>query len=126
MKCNPEVLFGIPPKVSFDEARVEAVKTGGYCRVSGEEIPGSSYYKRYFEGLASLFHEIRGASQDGEGRMALIQMTDLCLDPHCAKQSPSTDTKEQFLPEAQLRAAPIQFTGDPSMRGDVCRVVAVK
>src|ERR1017187_2402809 len=116
----------MPPKVLFNKARIETVKTGGYCRVSGEEIPRTSCRQRHFEGLPGLFHEIPGTFQDGECGVAFIQMADLRLDPECAEQSPSADPEEQFLLEAQIRPAPVEFAGNPPINWEVRRIIAVQ
>ena len=110
----------------LDEGGSETVKAGGHGRVGGEEITRSSDRQRDFEGLPCLFHEVAGTFQDGERRVPFIQMTDLRLEPERAEQPPSADPEEQFLLEAQLRPAPIELAGNPSMNGEVRRVIAVQ
>ena len=58
--------------------------------------------------------------------MPFIQMADFRLNTQRTKQSPSADPQQQFLLEAQLRPAAIQFAGNASMRGEICRVIAVQ
>ena len=82
--------------------------------------------QRYFKGLSGLLHETAGAFQHGKGRMPFIQMTDFRMDAKRTKQSPSADPKEQFLLEAQLRPAAIQFAGNSAMSREVRRVIAVQ
>ena len=118
--------LGIPPEVLLDEGGSETVKAGGHRRVGGEEIARSCNRQRHFEGLPCLFHEVAGTFQDGERRVAFIQVTDLRLHPERAEQPPSADPEQQFLLEAQLRPAAIQLAGNPSMSGKVRRVIAVQ
>ena len=94
--------------------------------MGSEEVPRSSDGQRDFEGLRGLLHETAGAFQHGKGRMPFIQMTDFRLNAKRAKQSPSADPEQQFLLEAQLRPAAIQLAGNPSMSGEVRRVIAVQ
>ena len=107
-------------------AGVETVKSGGHCRVGGEEVSRSSDRQCDFEGLRGLLHETAGAFQHGKGRMPFIQMTDFRMDAKRTKQPPSADPEEQLLLEAQLRPAAIKLAGDPSMCGKVRRVIAVQ
>ena len=58
--------------------------------------------------------------------MPFIQMTDFRLDAQCVEQPPAADPEQQFLQEAQLRAAAIQFARNPSMSREVRRVIAVQ
>jgi len=58
--------------------------------------------------------------------MPFIQVTDFRLDANRTKQSPSANPQEQFLLEAQLRPAAIQFAGNPSMSREVREVIAVQ
>ena len=94
--------------------------------MGGEKIARSRDGQCHFEGLSGIFHEAPGALQHGEGRMPFIQMTDFRLDPERAEQPPSADPEEQFLLEAQFRAAPIELAGNPSMSRKVRRVIAVQ
>ena len=126
LKGDAEFLLGMTAEVLFDECRRETIEAGGHCRVSGEEITRSCGRQCDFEGLPCLFHEVVGALQNGERRMAFIQMTDFRLDAQRTKQPPSADPEEQFLLEAQLRPAAIQLAGNPPMNGVVCRVIAVQ
>ena len=126
MKLNAELLRGVSTKVLLDEGRSETIKTGGHCRVGGEEVSCSGGGQRDFEGLPCLFHEVAGTFQDGERRMSFIQVTDFRLNPECAEQPPSADPEQQFLLEAQLRAAAIELAGDPSMNRNVRRIIAVQ
>ena len=124
--CNAELLFGVPPKVLFDEGGSKTVKTGGDRRVGGEEITRSCDRQCDLEGLPSLFHEVAGTFQNGERRVPFIQVTDLRLQPERSEQSPSADPEQQFLLKAQFRPAPVQLAGNPPMRGEVRRVIAVQ
>ena len=94
--------------------------------MSGEEVARSSDGQRDFEGLRGLLHEAAGTFQHGKGRMPFIQMTDFRLEAKRTKQSPSADPKDQFLLQTQLRPAAIQLAGNPSMSGEVRRVIAVQ
>lgn len=38
MQCHAQLLLGISTKILLDESRVEAVKTGGHCRVGSEKV----------------------------------------------------------------------------------------
>ena len=107
-------------------AGVETIKAGGHCRVGGEEVSRSRDGQRDFEGLPGFFHETSGTLQHGEGRMSFIQVTDFRLDAQRAEQPPAANPEKQFLLEAQLRPAPVQLAGDPSMSGDVRRVIAIQ
>src|SRR5664280_1910302 len=126
VKGNAEPLVGIPPKVLLDEGRSESVKTGGHCRVRGEEVARSRGGQCDFEGLLCLFHEVSGTFQDGERRVPFIQVTDFRLESEGAEQPPSADSEKQFLLEAQLRPAAIQFAGNASMSGKVRRILAIQ
>ena len=117
MQCYAEFLLRIPPEVLFDESRIEKIKAGGHWRVGGEEVPRPRDGQSDFEGLPGFFHETSGALQHGEGRVSFIQVTDFRLDAQCAEQSPAANPEQQFLLEAQLRPAPVQFAGDSSMSG---------
>ena len=124
-KCNAELLFGIPTQVLLDKGGSKAVKTGGHRRVRGEEIAGSCDCQRDFKGPSCLFHEVAGTFEYGEGRVSLIQVTDLRLDSERSEQSPPSDPEQEFLLEAQLRSASIEFAGNPPMNREVRRVIAV-
>ena len=121
-----ELLLGIATEVLLDEGRRKTVKAGGHRRVGGEEVACSRDGQGDFEGLPGLFHETAGAFQHGEGRMPFIQVADFRLDAERGEQPPSANPEEQFLLEAQLRPAAIQLAGNPSMRGEVRRVIAVQ
>ena len=58
--------------------------------------------------------------------MPFIEMTDLRLDTQRVEQSPSADPEQQFLLKAKLRPATIELAGNPSVSGEVRRVVAVQ
>ena len=58
--------------------------------------------------------------------MSFIEMADFRLDAESGKQPPSANAEKQFLLEAQFRSAAVKFAGDSSMRGKVCRVIAVQ
>ena len=126
VKRNAELLFGIPAQVLLDEGRSKTVETGGHRRMGGEEITRSRRGQCHFEGLPGLFHEVAGALQHGERRVPFIQVTDLRLEPQRAEQPPSADPEQHFLLEAQFRPAPIEFAGNPPMRREVRRVIAVQ
>src|SRR5664279_4494510 len=126
MELNAELLRGVSTEVLLDEGRSETIKTGGHCRVGGEEVSCSGDRQRDFEGLPCLFHEVAGTFQDGERRVPFIQVTDLRLNPECAEQPPSADPKQQFLLEAQLRPPAIQLAGNASMSGEVRRIIAIQ
>src|ERR1019366_5747442 len=111
MERYAEFLRGITAEVLLDESRGETVETRSHRRVRGEEVPRSSRGECHFEGLPSFFHEVAGTFQHREGGMPFIQVTDLRLDPERAEQPPSADPEQQFLLEAQLRAAPIELAG---------------
>ena len=70
--------------------------------------------------------KLRARSKHSKGRMPFIQVTDFRLDAQRAEQSPAANPEKHFLLEAQLRPAPIQFAGDPSMNGNVRRVIAIQ
>ena len=123
---NAELLFRVSAKVLLDEVRSETVKAGCYCRMSREEIAGSSCRQRHLEGLSRFFHEAAGALQHRERRVAFIQMTDFRLESERAKQAPSADSEQQLLLEAQLRAAAIELAGDPTMSGKIRGVITVQ
>ena len=126
MERDAELLLGIAAEVLLDEGRSETVEAGGHRRVGGEEVARPRDGQRDFEGLPGLFHEAAGALQHGEGRMPFIQVADFRLDAERAEQPPAADPEEQFLLEAQLRPAAVQLAGDPSMGGEVRRVIAVQ
>ena len=58
--------------------------------------------------------------------MPFVQVTDFRLDAERSEQPPSANPEKQFLLETQLRPAAIQLAGNPSMNGEVRRVVAVQ
>src|SRR5271157_6209574 len=99
------------PNVLLDEGGIEAVKTGGHRRMSGEEITRSCDCQRDFEGLSGLLHEVMGTFQNGERGVSFIQVTDLRFHPERAEQAPTPDPEQQFLVEAQLRPAPVELAG---------------
>ncbi len=68
----------------------------------------------------------RARSSTAKRRMALVQVADLRLDAECGQQPPPADSQDDLLHQAQLRPAAVQLTGDPSVRGDVCGIVAVQ
>ena len=121
VKCNAKFLLCILSEVLFDESRSEKIKAGGHWRVCSEKIPRSRNGKCNFEGQPGFFHETSRPLQHSEGRMPFIQVTDFRLDAQCAEQPPAANPEKQFLLDAQLRAAPIQLAGDPSMSGEVRR-----
>ena len=122
----PSFCSRITTEVLLDEGRSETVKAGGHRRVGGEEVARSRDGQRDFEGLPGRLHETPRAFQHGEGRMPFIQVADFRLDAERGKQPPSADPEQQFLLEAQLRPAAIKLAGNPSMRGEVRRVIAVQ
>src|ERR1039458_6751171 len=113
-------------EVLFDEGRSETIKARGHCRVSGEQVPRSRDGQRDVEWLPGFFHETSGTLQHSERRMPFIQVTDFRLDAQRAEQPPSANPEQQFLYEAQLRAASIELAGNPSMSGKVCRVITIQ
>ena len=123
---NAQLLFCISPEILLDEGRSKTVETGGHRRVRGEQIARPRHRQCDFEGLPCFFHEASRAFQHGERRVPFVQMTDLRLHPQRAQHPPSADPQKQFLLEAQFRPAPVEFAGDPPMRGIVRGVVAVQ
>ena len=123
---DAEFLLGIGTEIFLDEGRGETVKAGGHCRVGGEEVPRSSDGQRDFEGLRRLLHETVCSFQHGKGRMPFVQMTHLRLEAERAEQPPAADPEHHLLLQPQLRSAPVQLAGDPAMRREVPRVVAVE
>jgi hypothetical protein len=111
--CYTELLLGITTEVLLDERRQNG-RSRRPQPCGGEEIPRSRDSKRDFEGLLGHSHEALCLFQHGEGRMPFVQMTNFRLDAKRTKQSPSANPEEQFLLEAQLRPASIQFAGNPS------------
>ena len=73
---------------------VEARPDGG---VGGEEIAGARDGQRHVERLAGFLHEIAGPLQNGERRVAFIEMADFRLEPERAQQTPAADAEEHFL-----------------------------
>ena len=57
--------------------------------------------------------------------MAFIQVTYVWFDPERLEQSPSANPEKQFLLEAQLRAAAVEFACDPSMNWKIRHIIAV-
>src|ERR1019366_1045712 len=125
-ECQAELLLGVTAEVLFDERRSEAVEASSHCRVRGEQVPRSGDGQRDFEWLPGLLHEAERALQDGEGRVPFIQVTDLGLDAERPEQAPSADPEQEFLLQAQLRAAAVELAGDGSMGRNVRRIIAVQ
>jgi hypothetical protein len=50
-----------------------------------------------------------------------VQVTDFRLETERAEQPPSADPEEQFLLEAQIRPAPVEFAGNPPINWEVRR-----
>ena len=123
---NAKLFLCVPPQVLLDESRSEAVKAGGHRRVGREKIPRSRDGQSNFKGLSGLLHETAGAFQHGKGRVPFIQMTDFRLDAQRNKQSPAADPEQQLLLQSQLRTTAVQLARNPTMRGEVCGVVAVQ
>jgi hypothetical protein len=57
--------------------------------------------------------------------MPFIQVTDFRSEAECGEQPPAANPEEQFLLETQLRPTAIQLARNPSMNGDVRRVIAI-
>ena len=78
------------------------------------------------KGLACFLHETPGAFQHGEGRMAFVQVTDFRLDAERASNRHPPIPSTSLLFQPQLRPAPVQLAGNPSMSGVIRRVIAVQ
>ena len=106
--------------------RSEAIETGGHCRVGGEQVARSRNRQGHVKGLAGFFHEIPGAFQHGESRMAFVEVTHFWLEAKRAKQPPSAKPKHKLLFQPNFRPATIELAGDPSVSWVVRRVIAVQ
>ncbi len=122
----PSFCCAYPPRYCSIRPAEKTIESGSNRGVGGKEIANTGRGERYFKRMRGLLHEIAGALQHREGRMSLIQVTDLRLYPERPQQTPSPDPEQQFLLEAQLRAAAIQFARDGAMSGDVRGVIAVQ
>ena len=126
MERNAEPVLRIAAEILLNQGRREAVKTSGHRRVRREQIARPCGGKCNIEGLPGLPHERPGAFQHGEGRMPFIQVAHFRMEAQCLEQPPAADAEDQFLLNAQLRTAAVQFAGDAAMGGEVRRVIAVQ
>ena len=104
---NAQFLLGIRAKVLRNERRVKTVKTGHHRRVRREKVPGSGDGQCVLEGQPGFLHAAPRALQNHEGRMPLIQVTDLRLEAKRLEHPPATDPEQYFLLETQLGPAAI-------------------
>src|ERR1700676_3890740 len=53
-------------------------------------------------------------------------MTDFRPQTKRAQKPPAPNSQDQFLLQAQLRSAAVEFACNAAVRGDVCRIVGVQ
>ena len=123
---NAKLFRGVPSQVLFDEGRSEPVKAGGDRRVGGEKVPRARRGQSDGEWLGGLFHEIAGAFQHRQRRVPLVEVTHFRVDAKGVQQAPAADAEENFLLQAQLRPAAVQFAGKSAVHGEIRRVVAIE
>ena len=90
-----------------EQIRRKAVKAGFHRGVRREEVAGTRHLERHLKRLPRRFHEIQGSFQDGEGRVAFVQMAHFGIKPQRAQEPPAADAQHDFLDNAHLRAATI-------------------
>lgn len=72
--------------------------------MGGEEIPRAGDRQRHLEWTLVVLHEAAGPLEHGEGRVTLVQMTDLRLQTERAQQAPADDSEDELL--ARRRSGP--------------------
>src|SRR6185369_3318300 len=97
MRANSEFVPRVASEMLLYESRWETIETGGDCSVCCEEVSRPSNGQRDVERLSGLLHEHPGTFQDGECRMAFVEMTDLSVDAQRGEQSPAANSENQFL-----------------------------
>ncbi len=123
---DAELPLRVVAKVTFDERGGKPVEPGGHRGVCGEEIARSRDRQGLVERLAGRLHEVPGTLEHGQGRMPLVEVTDLRLQAERAKQAPSPQPQEHLLLEPQLRPPAVQLARDLAVGRAVHRVVAVQ
>ena len=108
------------------QIRREAIKAGFHRGVGREEIAGPGHLERHLKRLPRRLHEIQGAFQYGEGRVAFIQMADFRIDSQGSQEPPAADAQHDLLGDAHLQPAAVEFVGDAAHNGRVFRVVQVQ
>jgi hypothetical protein len=110
----------------FDDSRGKAVEARRDRGVRGEDVSGPGDRQCDFEWLPGILCEAAGTLQHREGRVPLVEMADLGLEPEHAQQPPAPDPQQELLLQSQLRSTPVQLAGDAADGGRVRRVVAVE
>jgi hypothetical protein len=125
LQRNPQ-FRGVLGQVFAHEVRGEPIEARCHRRVGGEDVPRPGGGHGFVEVDAVVLHVAAGALQGGEGRMALVEMTDLRLDAQRSQHPPASDAQDEFLLQPHLGAAAVQFAGDAPVGGSVHEVVGVE
>src|SRR5208337_2780868 len=125
-KIDLELFPRVSREVAADQAGGEAIEAGGDGSVSREEVADARCVEADVERHTILRHEAAGAFEHDERGMPLIEMADLRLDPETLKEAPATEPEHQFLCQAQLGAATIEFARNSAIGRLVRRVIAVE
>src|SRR5213593_1023718 len=103
----------------FDDSRGKAVEARRDRGVRGEGVSGPGDRQCDFEWLPGILCEAAGTLQHREGRVPLVEMADLGLEPEHAQQPPAPDPQQELLLQSQLRSTPVQLAGDAADGGRV-------
>ena len=85
----------------------ESVVARGHRCVRGEDVAGTRDGQCNVEGAACGLHERARTLQDGERRVALVEMADLRPDAERAQQTPPANAEDDLLFQTQLQPAAI-------------------
>src|SRR5690606_3858506 len=125
IKINMKFVCGIITKILVHKRRAEEIKTSSHSSMGSENISGSCYSKRFFKRNTIIFHKLMSPFQYQECCMSFIHVAHLGGNVKCPQQSISSNTKQYFLFDAQLRLAAIQLTCDTPVRRQVGWIVTI-
>jgi hypothetical protein len=101
--------------IVFEQRPRKRAERGGDRRVRREDVAGPRRPQRREEVRAVGMHVRACALDGGEGRVALVQVTDVGLDAERRERSPAADAEDDFLQKAVLAVAAVELRRDAAV-----------
>ncbi len=112
-------------EVAMDHVRREAIDARGHRRMRGKDVPGGGHLARLVEGEPVLVAQEADPLQAQERGVALVHVADDRRQAKSAERLHPPDPKQDLLPDAHIRPAPLDTVGDILILARVLRQVRV-
>ncbi len=111
--------MGIVPQVVHDFVLREQVDPGGHGGMGGEDLAGLRHLTGFVKAEAILLHHHPNPLQSQEGRVPFVHVVGGGLQTQCPQHPHPANAEENFLVQAHVNVATVQFIGDVVVVGGV-------